>query len=227
MLRRPSILFFCFASLSFAQQIGSVGDWPDWRGPDRDGVSREKGLPEKWSLAGQNLAWKAPYGGRSAPIVLGDHLYLENTSGKGETEQERLMCFHADTGKLLWEYKFNLYQSDVPAHRVGMGVARGGPGDGQRLFVRGQQSVDRAHQGRQETLGALHYRRVLAVHHPRRTHRFADRRRQSCHRQHAHLDLGNPGQSRAAVHRARISAPAKSYGSAHRAAVPMTPATLP
>ena len=29
------------------------------------------------------------------------------------------MCFNADTGKLLWEYKFNLYQSDVPAHRVG------------------------------------------------------------------------------------------------------------
>jgi hypothetical protein len=28
------------------------------------------------------------------------------------------MCFNADTGKLLWEYKFNLFQSDVPAHRV-------------------------------------------------------------------------------------------------------------
>ena len=36
-----------------------------------------------------------------------------------ETEQERLLCFNADTGKLLWEYKFNLFQSDVPAHRVG------------------------------------------------------------------------------------------------------------
>jgi outer membrane protein assembly factor BamB len=96
-----------------------VGDWPDWRGPDRDGISREKGLPEKWSLDGQGLAWKAPYGGRSTPVVLGDHLYLENTAGARETEQERLMCFNADTGKLLWEYKFSLYQSDVPAHRVG------------------------------------------------------------------------------------------------------------
>src|ERR1039458_8371549 len=85
----------------------------------RDGISREKGLPEKWSLDGQGLAWKAPYGGRSTPVVLGDHLYLENTAGARETEQERLMCFNADTGKLLWEYKFSLYQSDVPAHRVG------------------------------------------------------------------------------------------------------------
>jgi uncharacterized protein YndB with AHSA1/START domain len=50
MVRRLSILLFCFASLAFGQQIGSVGDWPDWRGPDRDGVSREKGLPEKWTL---------------------------------------------------------------------------------------------------------------------------------------------------------------------------------
>jgi outer membrane protein assembly factor BamB len=119
MLQRSSILFLFFTSLTLAQQIGLVGDWPDWRGPDRDGISREKGLPEKWSLDGQDLAWKAPYGGRSTPVVLGDHLYLENTAGKGETEQERLMCFNADTGKLLWEYKFSLFQSDVPAHRVG------------------------------------------------------------------------------------------------------------
>jgi outer membrane protein assembly factor BamB len=118
MSRKSFLFLFSFASLAFAQQIGSVGDWPDWRGPDRDGISREKGLPEKWSLDGQGVAWKAPYGGRAAPIVLGDHLYLENTSGAGATEQERLMCFNADTGKLLWEYKFNLFQSDVPAHRV-------------------------------------------------------------------------------------------------------------
>ena len=29
------------------------------------------------------------------------------------------MCFDADTGKLLWEYRFNVYLSDVPPHRVG------------------------------------------------------------------------------------------------------------
>src|SRR5467141_580545 len=106
---KPLTLSLILFTSALAQQIGSVGDWPDWRGPDRDGTSKEKGLPEKWSLAGQNLAWKAPYGGRSTPIVPGDHLYLQNTAGKEETEQERVMCFHADTGKLLWEYKFNIY----------------------------------------------------------------------------------------------------------------------
>ncbi len=118
MLRQSSILLLSFVSLTYGQQIGSYGDWPDWRGPDRDGTSKEKNLPEKWSLAGENLAWKATYGGRSTPVVLGDHLYLENTAGARETEQERLLCLNADTGKLLWEYKVNLFQSDVPAHRV-------------------------------------------------------------------------------------------------------------
>jgi outer membrane protein assembly factor BamB len=93
-------------------------DWPDWRGPARTGISTETGLPVKWSPAGENLAWKAPYGGRSGPVVFGDHLYLQNTSGSGAAEQERVMCFNADTGKLLWEYKYNLFTSDVPPHRI-------------------------------------------------------------------------------------------------------------
>jgi outer membrane protein assembly factor BamB len=97
----------------------SAADWTEWRGPARDGVSQEKNLPTHWSPAGDNLAWKAPYGGRSAPVVFGNHVYLQNTSGKGADEQERVICFDADTGKLLWEHRFNVYLSDVPAHRVG------------------------------------------------------------------------------------------------------------
>ena len=65
--------------------IASANDWAEWRGPARDGVSVEKGLPTKWSPAGENLAWKVPYGGRSAPIVMGNRVYLQNTAGKGET----------------------------------------------------------------------------------------------------------------------------------------------
>lgn len=96
-----------------------ASDWAEWRGPARDGISLEKGLPAKWSPGGDNLAWKVPYGGRSAPIVMNNRVYLQNTAGKGETEQERVMCFNADTGKLLWEHRFNVYLSDVPPHRVG------------------------------------------------------------------------------------------------------------
>ncbi|HEX6973892.1 MAG TPA: PQQ-binding-like beta-propeller repeat protein, partial [Vicinamibacterales bacterium] len=93
-------------------------DWPDWRGPARTGVSTATGLPSKWSPAGENLAWRVPYGGRSGPVVFGDRLYLQNTSGSGAEEQERVMCFNADTGKLLWEHRYNMFASDVPAHRL-------------------------------------------------------------------------------------------------------------
>ncbi|HKZ81805.1 MAG TPA: PQQ-binding-like beta-propeller repeat protein [Pyrinomonadaceae bacterium] len=102
-------------------------DWADWRGPARDGISLEKNLPTHWSPAGENLAWKAPYGGRSAPIVLGDRVYLQNSVGAGETLQERLMCFDAHTGKVLWEHRFNVYLSDVPPHRVGWASPVGDP----------------------------------------------------------------------------------------------------
>jgi outer membrane protein assembly factor BamB len=96
-----------------------VGDWPEARGPNRDGVSTETGLPEKWALNGQNFLWRAPYGGRSAPIVMGNRVCVQNPAGSGTTLQERVMCLDADTGKVVWEYKFNIFQSDIPAHRVG------------------------------------------------------------------------------------------------------------
>jgi len=114
----------------------ALGDWAEWRGPNRDGVSTEKNLPVKWSPTGDNLAWRAPYGGRSAPIVMGDRVYLQNTAGKGETEQERVMCFNADTGKLLWEHRFNVYLSDVPPHRVGWASPVGDPSTG-NIYVFG------------------------------------------------------------------------------------------
>ncbi|HWT01040.1 MAG TPA: PQQ-binding-like beta-propeller repeat protein [Pyrinomonadaceae bacterium] len=116
--------------LALAAQGVAAGDWTDWRGPARDGVSPEKNLPVKWSPSGDNLAWKVPYGGRSTPIVMGDKLFLQNSAGQGETLQERVQCFNADTGKLLWEYKFNIYLSDVPPHRVGWASPVGDPSTG-------------------------------------------------------------------------------------------------
>jgi outer membrane protein assembly factor BamB len=117
-------------NLCLALSLAVASDWAEWRGPNRDGVSTEKNLPVKWSPTGENLLWKAPYGGRSAPIVMGDRVYLQNSAGKGETLQERLMCFNADTGKLLWEHRFNIYLSDVPPHRVGWASPVGDPSTG-------------------------------------------------------------------------------------------------
>ena len=123
-------LISIYLNLCLAFSLVAVSDWTESRGPNRDGISTETNLPSKWSPTGENLAWKAPYGGRSGPIVMGDRVYLQNTAGAGETEQERIMCFNADTGKLLWEHRFNVYLSDVPPHRVGWASPAGDPATG-------------------------------------------------------------------------------------------------
>src|SRR3954469_6151310 len=97
----------------------ALGDWPEARGPHGDGRSDEKGLIDKWAMNGENFLWRAPYGGRSAPVVMGNRVYVQNPSGLGENLQERVMALDADTGNVVWEYKFNIFQSDVPPHRVG------------------------------------------------------------------------------------------------------------
>jgi len=130
-------VFTCFTTLVIASiAVGSstAEDWTNWRGPGRDGHSAETGLVSRWSPDGENLAWRAPYGGRSTPIVHGDHLYLQNAAGEGADLQERIMCFDADTGELLWERRINLYMSDVPPHRVGWASPAVDPATG-NVFV--------------------------------------------------------------------------------------------
>lgn len=95
-----------------------IGDWPDARGPLRDGSSAETGLLDRWTLNGTGMLWRVPYGGRSAPVVVGNRVYLQNPAGRGVDLQERVMALDADSGTMVWEYRVNLFQSDVPAHRV-------------------------------------------------------------------------------------------------------------
>lgn len=107
-----------------------AADWPEWRGPARDAVSQERNLPERWSLSGENLVFRVPYGGRSTPIVHNGRVYLQNGVGEGETLQERVLALDANTGKLLWEHRWNVYQSDVPPHRIAWASPAADPATG-------------------------------------------------------------------------------------------------
>ena len=120
-----------------ATAVLSGADWPEWRGPARTGASAETGLPEKWSPAGENLAWRVPIGGRSSPVVFGDHLYLQTSSGAGATLQERIICFNADSGKQLWEHRYNMFTSDVPAHRIAWSSPAVDPATGNVFAISG------------------------------------------------------------------------------------------
>ena len=127
----------------------AVGDWPEMRGPSRDGISRETGLIDKWALNGENFLWRAPYGGRSAPIVMGNRVYVQNPAGRGVNLQERVMALDADSGKVVWEYKFNLYQSDVPPHRIGWASPAADPETGNiYAFSGGAEAIALSRDGK-------------------------------------------------------------------------------
>jgi outer membrane protein assembly factor BamB len=119
----------------------ALGDWPEQRGPNRDGISKETGLIDRWALNGQNFLWRVPYGGRSTPIVMGNRLYVQNPSARGVDLQERVMALDVDTGKVIWEYKYNLYQSDVPAHRIAWASPSADPETGNIYALSGGAEV--------------------------------------------------------------------------------------
>jgi outer membrane protein assembly factor BamB len=81
-------------------------NWPGWRGPRGDGVSRETGLPVQWS-ATKNVRWKAPLSGAgvSNPVVWGDRVFLTSADGR-DNDRPHVLCFHADDGRLLWKASF-------------------------------------------------------------------------------------------------------------------------
>ena len=113
-LRRAAVAGLAAAC---AITVTQASDWPEWRGPSRDGHSLETNLPSKWSPAGENLAWRLPIGSRSSPVAFGNRIYLNSPTGDLANTQERLVALDAETGKVVWEKRFSLYLSDVPQHR--------------------------------------------------------------------------------------------------------------
>lgn len=113
-------------------------DWPFWRGPERNGISRETGLIESWSPPdangenGENVVWKSEeFAGRSTPIVMGGKLFTLCRHLPGTTQEgEKVVCLDAATGKKIWENVFNVYLSDVPDTRIGWSSVVGDPATG-------------------------------------------------------------------------------------------------
>lgn len=124
-----------------------ANDWYRWRGPEQNGVSRETGLPEKWSPEGENLAWTAPVGGMSSPIVMKGKVYTLSRTGEiqqpgtlvaGPKTQETVVSLDANSGKVLWTYAMNMTQTEVPFHRIGWSNPAGDPATG-RVYAFGAQ----------------------------------------------------------------------------------------
>ncbi len=145
------------ALLIVALPFTQASDWWNWRGPQENGYSSETGLPDRWSPDANDpdskfLVWKAPYGSRSTPLVMNGRVYFINYSSekikrpngeikdKAESIQERVMCLDADTGKVIWQYKFNVWHTDIVTTRLGWTNLAGDPVTG-NVYAHGTQGM--------------------------------------------------------------------------------------
>ncbi len=85
-----------------AEQVPAA-DWPQFRGPTRDGISRETAWSHAWPLGGPPKLWSAQVGaGFSSMTISGDRLY---TMGNAE-EQDSVWCLDAGSGAVLWRHRY-------------------------------------------------------------------------------------------------------------------------
>ena len=130
----------------FCCNVAFASDWPQWLGPQRDGVWREEGVVEKFD-GKPKLRWKAAVGGGYAgPAVADGRVFvLDRQLAKGQKNPanpfkrgqipgtERVLCLNEVDGKLLWKHEYDCpYEVSYPA-----GPRCTPTVDGDRVYVLG------------------------------------------------------------------------------------------
>jgi len=83
--------------------IARAEDWPNWRGPNHDGVSNETGWVTTWPEGGPKVLWEASIGtGFSSMAVSNGRVYAMGNID----DNDILYCFEADTGKQMWKKSY-------------------------------------------------------------------------------------------------------------------------
>jgi outer membrane protein assembly factor BamB len=135
--RRAGTRVVLAASAAWALEV-SAGDWPQWRGPNRDGAVQSIREPEAWPDE-LTQVWKVDVGpGYATPLLVGDRLFAFTRRG----EDEVLTAFSARSGEVLWSTAYPAPFEMNPA------TSRHGPGpkstpafaDG-RLFTLGMSGI--------------------------------------------------------------------------------------
>ena len=101
--------------LSFSQHLHAQENWPQWRGPNQDGVSTSKNLPTSWSLE-KNVIWKSqlPSWSGGTPVIWGNHIFLTSPSPALTDEEKEtggnelfIICLSKTDGKERWRAKLD------------------------------------------------------------------------------------------------------------------------
>ncbi len=122
-MKRPAlfaVLFSLFAGN--ACQTAVADDWPQWRGPNRTGISEETGLLKEWPERGLKVFWKAENVGQaySTVSVANGRVFTIGNVG----EEGRIQCYDEKTGEQIWSVRpptekraFSHNRGDGPAAR--------------------------------------------------------------------------------------------------------------
>lgn len=103
MIRSCLVLLTGFCLTTLVQ----AADWPQWRGPERNGISKEKGLLSSWPKGGPKLLWtQENLGiGYAGPAIVGERIYIMG----GDEKAEFLYALDVETGKRVWSTEIGSY----------------------------------------------------------------------------------------------------------------------
>lgn len=143
------------AFIACCRQTSAQLNWPQFRGADSRGVSKDGKLTDHWS-ATENVVWKQDIPGRgwSSPIVWGDRVFLTSVINTGESEaprkglyfggdrpkpadavhQWKVYCLDLKSGKVLWEKQVHQGKPETPLHLKNSYASETPVTDGDRVY---------------------------------------------------------------------------------------------
>lgn len=144
------LLTFLLPVLSLSPRSGLCDgmEWHRWRGHGQNGISSATNLVDRFDPsggAGSNLLWKSDRAaGISTPIVMRGKLYTIVRDQPGTPEEgEKVICLDSATGNPLWENRYNIFLSDVPAERIGWSNCAGDPATGDVYVLSSSSQLQR------------------------------------------------------------------------------------
>ncbi|MCA9182278.1 MAG: PQQ-binding-like beta-propeller repeat protein, partial [Planctomycetales bacterium] len=121
---------FCLLFTGFTS-IVRADNWPQWRGPQRNGISTATSIPVEWSSE-NNVAWRAPMPGQggATPAVWGDSMFVTSADG----DDLVLLCLDSRNGAERWRRTVTSGNQDARAGE-GNSASPSPSTDGQHVWV--------------------------------------------------------------------------------------------